>query len=264
MIHVVITGGTRGIGKALAEAFLRKGCHVTLTGRDRAVAEKVAGELISRSDNPACRGLPCEVTRMKDLQQLWNTASALQQVDIWINNAGINHPSDPLDRIDPEKIREVLDVNITGTVWGTHTAFRGMKSQGSGFIYNMEGFGSDGRTLQGISIYGTSKRAVRYFTRSMEKELKDSPVRIGSISPGMVVTDLLVSPLQEQNERKDQALKIFHILADRPERVAPWLATRILRNTKHGKRIAWLTGRKIAWRFFTSLFRKRKVEGLEL
>lgn len=263
MIHVVITGGTRGIGKALSEAFLREGCQVTLTGRDRAEAEKVAGELMVRSGNPACTGLSCEVTRLEDLEQLWQAASEGQKVDIWINNAGISHPDHPLDRLEPEKVREVLDVNVTGTVRGTQIAIRGMKSQGSGFIYNMEGFGSDGRTLKGISIYGTSKSAVRYFTRSMEKELKGSAVRIGSISPGMVVTDLLVSPLEEQNERRKQALKIFRILADRPERVAPWLARRILGNTTHGKRIAWLTGRKIAWRFFMSLFRKRKVEGLE-
>lgn len=262
MRHVVITGGTRGIGRALACEFLVHGCLVSITGRTRNLVEQVVGELIDTTGNSNCLGFVCDVTRWEDLRKLWDNTAVLQPIDIWINNAGINHINHTFHQLDSAVIGAVTDVNIRGTQWGARVALEGMIQQGSGFLYNMEGFGSDGRILSGMSVYGTSKNAIRYFTRSLIKEYQNTGVMIGSISPGMVVTDMLLTPLYREPEKNRAALNVFHTLADPADRIAPWIVSRILMNKKHGIRIAWLTPGKITWRFFSSMFKKRKVKGL--
>ena len=112
--------------------------------------------------------------------------------------------------------------------------------------------------MEGMSTYGTSKNAVRYFTRSLIKEYQNTKVNIGTISPGMVVTDMLLEPLRLEPEKNSKALKVFHILADPPEKVTPWLVSSILVNKKHGAHIAWLSKGKVMQRFL----KKRKVKGL--
>ena len=137
-----------------------------------------------------------------------------------------------------------------------------MIKQGFGAVYNMEGFGSDGRKMKGMSVYGTSKNAIRYFTGSLVKEYLDQPVIIGSISPGMVVTEMLLEPLRTAPEKNTESLKVFNTLADTAECVVPWLVHRILGNKRNGVRIVWLTPGKITWRFFSGMFKNRKVKGL--
>ena len=183
-------------------------------------------------------------------------------MDIWINNAGINHSPDLFPELDPLIAEHVLRTNLLGTVWGSRVAIEGMLQQGSGMLFNMEGFGSDGRIMKGMSIYGTSKRAVRYFSKSLIKEYRHSGLLLGTLSPGMVVTDMLLGPVRQDPIKNLKALRIFHLLADTPERVAPWLVSRILETRKHGRHIAWLTQRKVIWRFLTGIVRKRRVPGL--
>lgn len=262
MKNIVITGSSRGIGRALALEFLKAGCHVVLSSRHMESLQKAVHLLGSESGSKQVSGIVCDVCKRRDLQELWIFASKSVPVDIWINNAGINHPGDPFHNLEETMLSNVIETNITGTVLGSRVAIEGMLEQGTGSIYNMEGFGSDGRILKGMSVYGTSKNAVRYFTRSLIKEYKAHPVRIGSISPGMLVTDMLLEPLRRDPEGNRESLKIFHILADPVERVTPWLARKILSNSKHGASIKWLTPSKVAFRFTGAMFNKRKVKGL--
>lgn len=262
MKNIVITGSSRGIGRALALEFLKAGCSVVVSSRNAEALNKAIDLLGSESGSKLVSGIVCDVCKRKDLQALWIFASKPAPVDIWINNAGINHPGDPFHKLDPTTLSNVIETNITGTVLGSRVAIEGMLEQGTGSIYNMEGFGSDGRILHGMSVYGTSKSAVRYFTRSLIKEYKTDPVRIGSISPGMLVTDMLLEPLRKDPEGNRESLKIFHILADPVERVSPWLSRKILNNSKHGTSIKWLTPSKVTFRFAMSMFNNRKVKGL--
>lgn len=262
MKHIVITGGTSGIGKALALEFLRKGCRVSIAGRDPGKLNDACKDLIESSASKSCHNFVCDVTRMEDLLFLWDSARKIQAVDIWINNAGISHINYQFHELEDGLITSVLDTNIRGTVMGSKVAIQGMIDQGKGSIYNMEGFGSDGRKIAGMSIYGTTKNAIRYFTGSLVKEYRNREIIIGTISPGMVVTDMLLKPLQLAPELNRESIRIFHTLADTTERVSPWIVSRILENRKHGAHIAWLTPGKIAWRFFSGMFKKRKVKGL--
>lgn len=262
MDHIVITGGTRGIGKALAYEFLKRGCRVSLTGRNRESIDTTVVELTEKTGNEACQGFVCDITRLEDLTKLWDNSTSIQDINIWINNAGINHNNRQFHELEPEDLNCVIDTNLKGTIFASKVALERMIRQGFGSIYNMEGFGSDGRTISGMSIYGTSKNALRYFTRALIKEYHHANVNIGTISPGMVVTDMLLEPLRLEPDKNSKALKVFHILADPADRVAPWLVSRILVNRRHGVRIAWLTNRKVMFRFLISMFKKRKVKGL--
>ena len=82
----------------------------------------------------------------------------------------------------------------------------------------------------GLKIYGTSKYAVHYFTESLALEAKETPVIVGSLRPGMVVTDLLTERYKGRPEEWERAKKIFNIIADKVENVTPWLAKRMLAN----------------------------------
>jgi NAD(P)-dependent dehydrogenase (short-subunit alcohol dehydrogenase family) len=262
MDHIVITGGSKGIGKALALEFLKAGCTVSIAGRNRETLDEAVSELTTLSGNMGCKGFVCDVTSVDDLKLLWEQAAAVNPVNIWINNAGVNHLNHLLHALEPGIISNVIATNIKGTILGSRICIAGMLEQGFGSLFNMEGFGSDGRIMAGMSVYGTSKNATRYFTQSLVKEYAGSKIAIGSISPGMVVTDMLLEPLRIEPEKNRKALKVFHILADPADRVAPWLVRRILDNQKHGVRIARLTKGKIFLRFFASMFKNRKVEGL--
>ena len=88
-------------------------------------------------------------------------------------------------------------------------------------------------------------------------ELEDTSIKMGALSPGMVITDLLMGDYESGSPGWEQVKKIFNILADRVETVTPWLVKRILENEKHGVRLRWLTTGKILWRFMSGRILKR-------
>ena len=260
--RIVITGSTRGIGRGMAEEFLRRGHHVVISGRR---AEDVEAARHALSDAAAqgakVAGLACDVSDAKAVQNLWDHACAeLGKVDIWINNAGVSHPRQRAGEMQDKDIRSVQETNLLGMMLATQIAARGLLAQGGGTIYNMEGFGSNGMALPGMSLYGASKFALTYFNKALAAELKDSPVKICYLSPGIVVTDLLKRDMgHAQSKDFERTLRTYKILGDKVETVTPWLVEQMLKPQPHGARVAWLTGRKAGGRFLMSLFRPRTV-----
>ncbi len=135
----------------------------------------------------------------------------------------------------------------------------GMKAQGHGKIFNFEGFGSDGMSAAGLTVYGLTKRALTYFTKSVNKEIKGSPVLLGTISPGIVVTDLLEEARDADPVQWERTKKFYNILADKVETVAPYIAAEVLKANKPGTAIKWLTTPKAIWRFSTAGIAKRRL-----
>ena len=101
-------------------------------------------------------------------------------IDIWINNAGIDQERRCFWEVDTEDYEKVIRTNLIGVLNGCHVAFRHMLEQGYGQIYNMEGFGSNGMMREKMTIYGTSKSALSYFTRSLAIEAKNTNIKVGS------------------------------------------------------------------------------------
>lgn len=137
-----------------------------------------------------------------------------------------------------------------------------MLKQEYGQIWNMEGLGSNGMTIERTILYGTSKSALSYFSRGLAKELKNTPVKVGRLSPGMMLTEFITkSPTGEASSvtRDKQFRKVFNTLADKPETVAGFLVPRMLSNTKQDAHLVWLTNLKSAKRFMTAPFNKRDL-----
>jgi NAD(P)-dependent dehydrogenase (short-subunit alcohol dehydrogenase family) len=245
---VVVTGGTRGIGQGLVRAFLDQGASVAYCGRTESAPPE--GALAVAAD----------VTNRADVRKLWDaTVDRFGKVDIWVNNAGMSNSRKPLWELPASEISSVVGLNLEGTLQASAVVLEAMLAQGHGALWNMEGLGSNGQIVPGLTPYGATKRALTYATLAMARELKDTPVKVALLSPGMVVTDLLVQDYDPAEFEK--AKKIFNILADRVETVTPWLAARVLAGTRNGGRVAWLTGPKAAYRFATAGFRKRDLFG---
>ena len=258
--HIIITGSTRGIGYGLARAFLSRGCSVTVSGRGKEAVEKAVAGLRSGNDAERVFGLACDVTLPEQVQALWDqSVQKFGKVDTWINNAGLSGEQGLVWELSSEDAQNPIQTNILGSIYGAQVAMRGMLAQGFGAIYNMEGMGSDGRKHAGLSLYGTSKYAIHYFTESLALEAKDSPVIIGALRPGMVITDMIVDRYDDRPDEWERAKKIFNIIADRVENVSPWLAKKILDNQKNNAVLAYSSTWKLLWRFVSQPFAKRNL-----
>jgi len=258
--HIVVTGSTRGIGNGLVKAFLSRGCSVTVSGRSNEAVEKAVIGLRSEFEAEHILGVACNVIVPEQVQVLWDqSVQKFGKVDIWINNAGASGEQGLVWELSPEEAKVPIQTNILGTIYGAQVAVRGMLAQGFGAIYNMEGMGSDGRKHNGLTFYGTSKYAVHYFTESLAMEAKDSPVIIGALRPGMVITDMIVDRYENRPDEWKRAKKIFSIIADRVENVSPWLAAQVLENQKTGAILAYSSSLKLMWRFASQPFVKRNL-----
>lgn len=257
---IVITGSTRGIGLGLASEFLKRGCQVVINGRSPANLEQALKSLKGEFDPKAVAGGSGDVCDPKTHQALWDTTiDRFGQVDIWINNAGIAHPMMMIWELPEDMIHQVVDINIKGLVFGSQIAVQGMQEQGFGHLYNMEGFGSSGRVRPGLSIYGTTKAAVQYFSKALAAETRESSIKVSTLRPGMVITEMITMQYKNDPQGLEHVKKIFNTIGDKVETVTPWLVDKILDNEKSGTTINWLTPGKLMYRFATARFSKRDL-----
>lgn len=261
-MNVVITGSTKGIGLGMAREFLARGHDVVISSRRADAVEAAVADLGAAYPDRAVTGLACDVGDYAQVEALWqHAAERLGRIDIWVNNAGRDGVKVPFFAIPPEDYAATVRTNLVGMMNGCRVAIPAMYRQGSGRIFNMEGFGSNGSVRPTIGPYGATKYALTYFTKAMVKELEGTPVQMCYLSPGIVVTDLLVPPPEQRGERWQKSKKILNILADTVETVTPFLVEGMLRADRNGAAVRWLTPGKIRMRFLASLFRKRDVFG---
>lgn len=261
MANVVITGSTRGIGLSMAIKFLESGCNVTLSGRHKLMSDALKDKLISYKDQYIY--VSCNVQDKADNQNLWDLSfEKWGSIDFWINNAGINTPNCYVYETDIDSLNNIIQTNITGMIYGTQVAMNEMIAQGKGSIYSMEGLGSNNMIQPKTVLYGMTKHALTYYMKGLAKELKSTPLIVGRLSPGMMLTDFITKTTDGQDAHisENKSFKtIFNILADYPETVADFFIPRMLMNTKKDVHIVWLTNRKIITRFLSSVFIKRSI-----
>jgi short-subunit dehydrogenase len=246
-MHIVITGGTRGIGHGLVKEFLKEGHKVTFSGTSTNSVEKGSKDL-----NGHYLGLVCDVRHKTQLKDLMKQAKAqFGNIDVWINNAGVDQDRLTVAELSEEEIKRVIDVNVTGMILGTSVALSAMKEQGYGRIYNMEGLGSNNMVIQKTLIYGSSKRLLTYFSKACNKELKDYPnIFVGRTQPGMVFTDLLLHDMGEAG------MKVARIMGNKVEDVARYFVPRIIKKKKY---IRFPSYSRAIPRLFTAPFKKREI-----
>lgn len=260
MKHAVILGSSKGIGLGLAKEFLRLGFSVTITGTSENSLVNAKEELSEQFPLEKIKFVTCKIQNPSDVEKVWEeTTKDFKNIDYWINNAGIGQSRKLFWELELSEISNLIDINIKGQMMATKIVFEKMQIQGFGSIYNMLGYGYNGSKMLRMTLYGTSKNALNYFLESFVNETKNSKIIIGGLVPGMVVTDLLMKPIDNENSERQHFEKIVNILADKVETISPFLVKNIIKNKKHGKIINWLTSSKASWRFISYGFTKRNI-----
>jgi NAD(P)-dependent dehydrogenase (short-subunit alcohol dehydrogenase family) len=259
-MNVVITGSTKGIGLGMAREFLQRGHKVLISSRGQQAVDDTVASLAAEFGADKLAGQPCDVAIYEQVQALWDASiAAFGSIDYWINNAGVDGTQELFAELSPEDYVTTINTNLIGVMHCNRVAIAGMLEQGSGRIWNMEGFGSNGQIMAKYGPYGASKYALKYFTKVMVKEYKDTPVEICYLSPGMVLTDMLASKETQAAPDWERKKGVYNILADTVETVTPWLVDRMLKAKGSGAAVRWLTTPKVIGRFLKSRFIKRDV-----
>lgn len=186
----IVTGGTRGIGKAVAKNFFDQGAYVLICARNQQEINSTCKEIDPFSRR--CLGIKADVSVIKDCEKLIQYAiKKFGNIDILINNAGIYGEIGKLERSNLQNWVKTINVNLLGTVNCTKFAIPVMKKGGGGKIINFAGAGAGGKkALPNFSAYYTSKVAIAGFTETIAEELKEDNIQINCISPGPVNTGL--------------------------------------------------------------------------
>lgn len=185
----VITGGTRGLGLAIAKAYVHAGASVVVASRSQSSMDE-AVTLLKAEGGRAC-GMAVNVADLAQVEALAKLAiSTYGKMDIWVNNAGTAGPYGPTIKFFPEDFYQVIQTNIIGVYNGSRTAVNYFLKQGSGKLINILGAGYKSPTpFQ--NAYGSSKAWISMFTKALAEETKDSGIGVFAFQPGMVLTDLL-------------------------------------------------------------------------
>ena len=193
---VVITGGGRGLGAALARGFAEAGARVVIGDQNAESAQGTAAQIGERGGQAIAMG--CDITDPSAMQALLELAQQhFGALDVLVNNAGINIPK-PAEDLSLEEWSRIVGVNLTGTFIGCQAAGAIMLAQGSGCIINIcSVHGHVGSYVHKAAAYNASKAGVVNLTRSLALEWGDRGVRVNGISPGALATELMATRLAD-------------------------------------------------------------------
>jgi len=181
----IVTGASRGIGRAIAEAFAREGAAVVICGRKQDALDKVAAEIPGR-----VLPIACHVGRADQIQALVDAAHReFGRIDILVNNAATNIAQEPVLQIDEAKFDKMVEINLKSAFRLIQAVAPGMCARGSGSIINIASIAGLRPQFHGM-LYSMTKAALIMMTQSYALELGPSGVRVNAIAPGMIQTVL--------------------------------------------------------------------------
>jgi NAD(P)-dependent dehydrogenase (short-subunit alcohol dehydrogenase family) len=200
----VVTGASRGIGRAIAQALAREGAAVVICGRKQETLDQVAAEL-----GGGVHPVVCHVGRADQIQQLVQATTArFGKIDILVNNAATNIAQEPVLQIDEGKFDKMIEVNLKSAFRLTQAIAPGMCERGWGSIINIASISGIRPQYHGM-LYSMTKAALIMMTQSYALELGPRGVRVNAIAPGMIQTVL------SEYYWKDEA-KREQIMEDQP------------------------------------------------
>jgi len=194
----LITGATRGIGRAIAHALASQGCNLILTARDQSALTRVSRELASAKIQILT--YPCDVRDPHSVDALFRAARRqFRRLDILVNNAGIAHANLPVEKLPYPVWKDVLETNVDGMFLVTQAALVLMKRGGT--IVNNLSIAAN-RVFAGCSAYNTSKHAALGLTNTLREELRPKGIRVIALIPGATDTDIWTTLWPQAPRRK--------------------------------------------------------------
>jgi NAD(P)-dependent dehydrogenase (short-subunit alcohol dehydrogenase family) len=179
----VVTGGSRGIGRAIVQALVKEGARVALCARDRAAAEKAAAEI-----GAGAVGLACDVQDFTQVRAFFaEAAKRLGGVDVLINNAGVGLFG-PVADMKPEDWRSVIGTNLDGVFYCCHEVIPLMRKRGGGYIVNIASLAGKQATPN-LAAYNASKFGLIGFSEALFQEIRYDGIRVSYVMPGSVATE---------------------------------------------------------------------------
>jgi NADP-dependent 3-hydroxy acid dehydrogenase YdfG len=201
---VIVTGGTTGIGHAVARLLAENGARVLIFGRHREELESALSEIHERGGE--AHGLTADVSRLGDVRRVFAEADArLGGLDVLVNNAAVTGDSFEEDSL--ETMEYVVRTNVVGYVACAREAVARMKERGEGHVVNIGSMSADLREEDG-SVYVATKAAIQAFSESLRKTVNEQGIKVTLIEPGKVATDL-VGESDRQKDRKQEKLEML-------------------------------------------------------
>ena len=186
----IITGGSRGIGFATANAFLKEGAKVIIAASKKETAQKAVEKLKEKYPESEITGISPNLSSYESVQDTFaRVAKQYGRIDILINNAGVSE-STPFTQYTEDIFEKVMDLNVKGVYNATRAASKFMISQCSGVILNTSSMVSICGQPSGFA-YPTSKFAVNGLTVSLARELGPKGIRVNAVAPGITETDMM-------------------------------------------------------------------------
>jgi 3-oxoacyl-[acyl-carrier protein] reductase len=182
----IVTGGTKGIGKAIAQALLTEKAKVAVCARHEGEVKNFVDQL-SRQSTGKIKGIACDVGNYEQVQRLAEfTVEQFGGIDILVNNAGLGHFASVADT-SPEQWRQVIQTNLTGPYNCCHAAIPHMRKRGGGYIINISSLAGK-NAFPGGSAYNASKFGLNGFSEAIMQDLRYDNIRVSYVMPGSVNT----------------------------------------------------------------------------
>jgi len=182
----LVTGATRGIGRAVARALAAQGCNLVVTGRDQAALRRIGRELASAKIQIMAQ--PCDIRDPQSVDDLFRAIRRqFKRLDILVNNAGIAHANLTVDKLPLPLWKDVIETNLTGTFLVTQAALAIMKRNGT--IVNNLSIAAN-RVFAGSSAYNASKHGALGLTNTLREELRPRGIRVIALLPGATNTEI--------------------------------------------------------------------------
>jgi NAD(P)-dependent dehydrogenase (short-subunit alcohol dehydrogenase family) len=216
-----VTGGSRGIGQAIARALVAEGVHVGITGRDETHLD-AAHTRIDGAGPGALETLRADVRNYAEVERALDaTVARFGGLDIVVNNAGVGGFVEVAD-MTPEQWSEIIDTNLTGVFNTCHAAIPHLRRRGGGFIINISSLAGK-NPFAGGSAYCASKSGLNAFSEALMQELRYDDIRVSYVLPGSVATDFSGSPKRGGDWKiavEDVADVVLNLLHTHPRSLA--------------------------------------------
>ncbi|HEX7334137.1 MAG TPA: SDR family oxidoreductase [Pyrinomonadaceae bacterium] len=218
----IVTGGTRGIGRAIANELVSAGMAVAITGRDEDVLEKTVSQ-VNRRKSGIAKGYICDVRDYEQVRSVFAAIAAdVGGIDVLVNNAGIGLFS-PVESMNPEDFRAVLETNLFGVFYCCHEAIPLMKQRGGGYIINISSL-AGANAHPRMAAYNASKFGLNGFSEALMQEVRHDGIKVSYIMPGSVNTEFGGDEPSDEKSWQLQPVDVAQVVMDLlayPDRALP-------------------------------------------